>query len=135
MKIFLLYLVFFLGFLISAVLNDKIPSNHLFIQPVLAETEKVPSASSEMTVEDVLRATNNNIQMLVQEIKKLKAEKASRSHINIANSFLLGQSFDLQHRRDCDPHDGSEEHASCSPNCTSRGSDGSCRSYSEDICY
>lgn len=93
----------------------------LMLLPMLAfstETMKV-----ETNLENQLRAEKAKVEMLVQELRKLKQQK----------SISIMKSLDIKHRNNCDDDD-QDDPVSCTPNCAVRGSSGSCLSYGSDYC-
>lgn len=103
-----------------------------------AEKNSVVHQSGQTTldVEAAYRASQENIDKLLQKIELLKNKDLQKSAlIGSQNEFFqfqqnlkLNSNFD----HNCDPDSGSGQR--CVRNCKSRWSDGSCSSYDKDFC-
>lgn len=99
------------------------------------------STQAEPTTADVLRASEEKIELLLQEIKTLKAEVEAPMSSTTPNfvSKLLNQAAAPMHRPpECDddngPGPGPGNPPTCVRKCAARYSDGTCYQYAQDFC-
>jgi hypothetical protein len=97
------------------------------------------AAQAEPITADVLRASEEKIQSLLQEIKTLKAEveaPASTANPNFVRNLLDQAAAPMHRPPECDDDNGPGpgNPPSCVRKCNSRYSDGTCASYGQDYC-
>ncbi len=89
------------------------------------------SAGEEVAA--VQRAADENIQMLINQIRELKAKDGAKSAFGQVDFAANLSVFKRDRPRHCDPDDDDDKYE-CVQQCTGRYSDGTCYTYGPDFC-